>query len=668
MSNAEEPSLVARSFRELKVILKILLLKLVPFEAIARLRESLAERAHDRAIHRLEEGTKGEAKRRNLSHRVRGRLVFAHAEADGSHPPIHHIRVELWDRDLGKPDDFLGRTDTDADGRFVIAYDPADAGANDDPDLDLRVLDVRTIYDAKGVAHEHTKVIHMVHGPNDVTEPDFDFGERKIPMWAYRDAAPLPRVALAEDATPQEFDAGRLARGITVAAESSVIRAKHVALIGAGVELTLDRVQKDYPTNLTIETDRVTPGRSRGGEWFADRAINGFNPVLLRRTDDGGFAADFSWEGIVHDRQHFVADTSVHFVRTGDELVPTRIELRHRPTGEAPGPVETFAPADGEAWQQAARVFRANWSLFGELENHLARCHFNMEQYAVAAWRNLRQNPVANLLKPHLREVVVINHRAETSLLGETGFVIEGTPLTMPAALARIVEAMGGYDWAGFSPRTAVVPGHRYARIGRVVWDVFGRYIDDYFARNDAAIREHWLEIQRFSKDLVAHAVAWRPPPAGPWVDRNELNHDDAFRAEVAGVRRAVSQVTSSAVADDEGLARLRQLCRYVLFHATFVHSWANDEQSNDGGEILYASLGLRSDIVHGDDKLGLTAYEGTTQLFFTRYLTFTKYGYLTKNEEHDVPPLLLEHLARSKADFDAVGYAASRIRARVNI
>jgi hypothetical protein len=48
---------------------------------------------------------------------------------------------QIWDRDIATPDEWLGTAVTDSDGRFDIAYDPADAGFLDVPDLELRVID-----------------------------------------------------------------------------------------------------------------------------------------------------------------------------------------------------------------------------------------------------------------------------------------------------------------------------------------------------------------------------------------------------------------------------------------------------------------------------------------------------------------------------------------------
>ena len=41
---------------------------------------------------------------------------------------------------------------------------------------------------------------------------------------------------------------------------------------------------------------------------------------------------------------------------------------------------------------------------------------------------------------------------------------------------------------------------------------------------------------------------------------------------------------------------KLRQACCYMIFHATFLHTWANDLQLTDLGNVSHASLGCATD------------------------------------------------------------------------
>ena len=133
---------LVRSFaREAVTTLSIKLLSLLPLEALDRLRREAAARAP-------------EAPRHDPTHRVRGRLLFLDAER-----PLQHMEVELWERDLGAPDDFLGRGTTDSEGYFTLAYDPSDAGPGDVPDLDLRVVELTRCAQPGGGSTTSTPVL-----------------------------------------------------------------------------------------------------------------------------------------------------------------------------------------------------------------------------------------------------------------------------------------------------------------------------------------------------------------------------------------------------------------------------------------------------------------------------------------------------------------------------
>ena len=74
-------------------------------------------------------------------------------------------------------------------------------------------------------------------------------------------------------------------------------------------------------------------------------------------------------------------------------------------------------PEDGEDWLAAKRLVRITGAVSTELDEHFTYTHLNTEQFAIAAYRNLRLNPVANLLLPHLKEVALINHSADKAIL-----------------------------------------------------------------------------------------------------------------------------------------------------------------------------------------------------------------------------------------------------------
>jgi hypothetical protein len=57
-----------------------------------------------------------------------------------------------------------------------------------------------------------------------------------------------------------------------------------------------------------------------------------------------------------------------------------------------------------------------------------------------------------------------------------------------------------------------------------------------------------------------------------------------------------------------------------------------------------------------------------STQLSFTYYLTRTRYGLITRNEEGDIESGFIETLKARRGDFAALGYDIDSTRARINV
>jgi hypothetical protein len=139
-----------------------------------------------------------------------------------------------------------------------------------------------------------------------------------------------------------------------------------------------------------------------------------------------------------------------------------------------------------------------------------------------------------------------------------------------------------------------------------------------------------------------------------------------------------VSRITSSgshAAAPLQDWQNLKDVCRYAIMQATYMHSWINEHQYDDLGEVRYSSGGLR----FGDGLSGIMAPESdngiapdltrsTQMLFFTNLLSRTEYGFITRNEERDVNPLLIRLLQDRREAFADLGVEIDAIESRTNI
>lgn len=636
-------------------------------------------------------------KRAALTHRAIGRLVFKSPAANMPTKPLHHMTVELWDRDFG-PDDCLGRGMTDRDGRFEIRYDPADAGWKDEPDLQLRVFDFDHHYKSSGAVQTHPRMIFLHDGPDDVISKDYNFGEVQVPFWNYDPDAMTPRVHVVENGSPpQAFSIGRSVMLVAQNADIEFHKRKHFLENRLNRSRpSLDQIQRDYPESRTLELERQRPGWTRSDEYFGERILNGMSASVLDRDplNPDRLWLHHHWNSYEQDGVHAMPNVDVWFELRGEHVVPVEIALQFRQRGkkQANAPPELpqhLTPADGERWKQAKRVARVSAALYAELDVHLVQTHLNTEQYAIAAYRNFRRSPLRYLLAPHLKEVILINREADYRLLGERGYITRATAFTAKSLQERVRQSLGTLDWKNWRPREILCETHQYAQAAHLFWDVLTEYVDWFFERNDADIREHWFEVHQFSDDLVQHSVPFfmcqflrnqlaanrgnGGPPLGAWYEPNERIDLTVDRVDVNGQKVAIQPITHSDDCDEQGLENLKEVCRYVIHHATFMHTWSNSRQYDDGGELVYNGLGLRYGdkgvlSPESDHRIAPRPDQASEQLWFGWLLSHSGYGYIMRNEDRDIHPQLVCMLREKKEQFAAIGVDIDTIQSRTNI
>ncbi len=615
--------------------------------------------------------------------KVKGTLVFQ-AKVDGGDKPLHNTLLELWDLDLIK-NDYLAMGKTGIDGTFEISYDTSQSGWLDEPDLVLRVLQREYFYDKDGQPTLKKNVVASFEAGRNVTDALYDFGTVRVSFWEYenpedKDAVAFtPRVKVLRGETPQSQRVGRKAAQLSAVVP---IADEHIkcTLINKFNENrpTFAQIAKYYPPNVTqkMDAESTTDDRpSRSDAYFVDVVQNGFNPCQLRKGADGLYYVSFKWNGYEQDGVHFGPNTTAYFSLESDTLSLEKISVQKRVGGD-PGAhaafraAKSYTKADGEVWDRVKHLFRCNSFVFGEATTHLGETHLNMEQYIVPIIRNLHDNPVGRLLIPHFYGTVAINYDANDLLITEKGLVAATSPGTPSSVGAIVRDAFGGYNWYGWKPRNPLGKSDRFAQITNIYWKMLGEYIDDYFAENDAAIRANWLEVHRMSAELVAHALPYLEPDPTGLDDTNEFNTADKPHPMVNDMRVAVSPVTESDVADDEGIANLKQVCRYLLFFCTLKHKWVNDSQYDLGGDVAYATLGVVKDITNMEVDMStiVPAKEAIVHPFYTWVLSYTKYGYIMKNEDNDMNPALIKRLVKYRGELSSLGLDIRDIRCTINI
>ena len=141
---------------------------------------------------------------------------------------------------------------------------------------------------------------------------------------------------------------------------------------------------------------------------------------------------------------------------------------------------------------------------------------------------------------------------------------------------------------------------------------------------------------------------------------------------------KTVSRITAASTygtAPPLDWQNLKAACRYIIMQATFMHTWINEHQYDDLGEVRYSCGGLR----FGDRPSGIMAPESdndiapdltrsTQMVWFTNLLSRTEYGFITHNEERDVNPLLIRLLKERCEEFKALEVDIEAIESRTNI
>jgi len=630
---------------------------------------------------------------------VTGRIVFENKVVDPDHPddgpqdrPIVNAYLQLWDLDVVN-NDFLGSGRTDGEGRFEITYDPADAGDRwaGGPDLVLRLMDREYHYGQGDRAEAKWHVVKSFE-PTDaegkrvsVEGVNYDFGTIRAGFWEYAstegldDMAFTPRVMVYDGRTPQDHRSGRTLEQLQVAARHFPAHTRH-ALIA--------KFSEDHPSPDEIEGDYPVDGSTRSAalkavaktdEFICDLVLNGFNPRVLKRGErEDHFYADFHWDDLEQDGRHFSPNTTAHFRLDEGRLSLTGIEVQKRlagrPSAHAPyRDPRMYKPGTTDeeklVWERVKRLFRCNYFLFGEVATHLTETHLNVEQYIIPMRRNLFESPIAELLFPHFVGTTAVNLAANHVLLANDGIVQKCSALTSSSVRAAARRSFGTLNWHGWRPREPLTHDHHFAKIGKLYWEVLGSYVQFFFSERRSEIEANWIEIKRMSDELVSHALPYVSSAAAEYYDSGEINTDGGKFRGRHGRPAALTPVTTSEVADSEGIENLMQLCRYLLYHATFKHAWVNDLQYRMGGEIDFATLGVGDDITNPrvDASRVVPPEEAIEHPFITYILNYTQYGYIIRNEDDDMNPALIKAILAKRQDFASLGYDVRGLRSRIN-
>ncbi|TVP48414.1 MAG: hypothetical protein EA341_11060 [Mongoliibacter sp.] len=632
---------------------------------------------------------------------ITGRLTFAKRTDYAT--PIHHVPLELWARTRWGAWRLFAKGETDKNGVFKLEFDYILSRRWRYSSFHFEIYQIQHVFfdqnDRK--ADVRLELFERIKIPKgDLTGLGYDLGNLQLFLWEYRDDTMLPRVVIKdhEEDAPEYYSEGRNNAIQQQFVPIQLTKDKHIIQIKKDkAHISILDIQKDYPKNLTVAMEEKLKYSTRCDYWFGRRMMNGMNSATFVPDAEEPERYWVRYFGAcdyeVNDEYAFPT-VEIKFHIAPDKLpVPERIII----TGpvsiydKSPFQTRTFTASDGESWEHAKRVVRVTGALSTELDDHFAGTHGNTEQFAIAARRNLRKSPLTTLLFPHLKEVALINHAADTILIGP-GYIPRASALTSDGIEQRVTDMMGTLDWKNWEPMEIINSRHTYAQAENLFWEVVEEFVDSFFEQNEGGIIKEWYEVFKFSEDLVNNSVpAFHERKKGELLSPEEQEFENKrveyyharFRFDpelprrvINGVKKSVSPITENPEEPTiEDWENLKQACKYIIMQATFMHTWVNEHQYEDIGEILYSSLGLRFGsrpegvfLPESDYSISPDLTRATQMMWFSNLLSRTEYGFITRNEENDIDPLFAEILERRRPDFKALYVEIDNIESRTNI
>jgi hypothetical protein len=314
-----------------------------------------------------------------------------------------------------------------------------------------------------------------------------------------------------------------------------------------GVNPFLLRRCKAIPDNFPVKQETVAPLLANGSD-------------LASLRDDGRLylldLSDLENVPVVPGR-FLCAPMCLFYVDERSRLMPLAIQLGPSPDS---GPI--FTPNDDPwLWRTVKTHVQCADAQVQECASHLLRTHLVMETVAVAMHRQLSvAHPLHQLLAPHCRFTMAINHAARTKMLAPGGPIDETMSVGCDGALDLCAKAwktwsFKQYDLRGDLKKRGVdcpklLPGYHYRDDALKVWEAIAEFVG-------AMVRKYYLSDADVLGDFELQA--WVRELADP-----EIGNFRGLADPGGGVRSVESLVN---------------MVTTMIFIATAEHSSTNNGQ-----------------------------------------------------------------------------------------
>jgi hypothetical protein len=567
-------------------------------------------------------------------HSVRG--TFVHPNQD----PIRNQTVQIYAKNM-LVEHKLAEAKTNKYGQIALDYDwkaPSYLGKHD--------LIFKVFEDKQPLPGEKDEKNHVFTVTQSVSngEVEKDFGNMEARIYEYQSGFP----GLEPSELPPQKWGFSYFRDLIRAAIDELL--KDLLLKGCGGNYSVKDVERVYGVN--------NPELELDEKHSIEMLLNGIFPCHLLKGEAGTKVLDINWDRYEHDAKTPALPNIEAVFSENDQgkLTIDKITVQFRGKDK-----QEYLPGN-EDFKKGLYLLNSSAVVRGEVDSHLGKGHIWCEQASMAVFRNLKENPVAKLLKPHLREVVLINELGASAIFGEEG-VLNVSALTTGGIKENLKDILGGMNWK-FRPRLPMEnEDHQFAHAGQLFWDTLGGVVDQFFDENAEGIREHWYEVRDMSKSLEENSVPYRAPDgvedSTKWVDPSEFDYDVEGRVMVNGERRAVSSITQNEDGPEgDDIENLKQFCRYNMYMSTFNHWAVHTSQSKWVTNPSFASLAPESDgghlPYHGTRPENARHHVSTAHVLvdFDRDT-----GSLVENANGDAYQPFIDALVAKEKDFSALGY-----------
>ncbi|MDY6901140.1 MAG: lipoxygenase family protein, partial [Cyanobacteriota bacterium] len=314
---------------------------------------------------------------------------------------------------------------------------------------------------------------------------------------------------------------------------------------------------------LSPNLTRLRPDKY-SDEFFVERRLNGFNPGQFQKVENQPwqYIIRYEFKDVKVDENGILPQyIEARFCLDGQKLNPHSIEYLLYDETET----QNYKPGDRD-WEWSKKLFRNAEFVSHELRSHLGATHLNMDQYAMAYYRNIDKNPIKQLLDPHFEGLLKIDQEGINVLIGneaKEGKVPSLTCLNYDDTQRLLKEGLKYLTYRNWSPRKQTLPDYvennYFDTAAITMWNIFTEYVKNFCDEHQQEIQEYWSEIEAMSDDLSSHSI---------------------LKPELGTL-------------DIKNMSDLREMCIYIIYTCTFQHSWVNNKQYEDGGDVEYATLGM---------------------------------------------------------------------------